>query len=126
MDERKRTGNEGEEAVCRYLSERGHQILARNWRAGHLELDIISLDLRGIHFVEVKTRRPPLQAAPQESVRWDKQRNMVKAALSYLRRSKNPLLRDVESHFDVAAVTMIDDTQPVIEYFENAFYPMYT
>jgi len=124
MDERKKTGNEGEDAAARYLESLGHQILARNWRAGHLEIDIISLAGDGIHFVEVKTRRPPLQADPQESVTVTKQKRLAKAALAYMNRSKDPRLRDVECIFDIVAVT-IENTIQRMEYFPNAFYPMY-
>ena len=40
---RAQTGRTGEDAACRYLTEQGHTILERNWRSGHLEIDIISL-----------------------------------------------------------------------------------
>ena len=50
------TGKRGEAAVADYLTAKGHTIVARNWRCGHLELDIVSLDKTGLHFVEVKTR----------------------------------------------------------------------
>ena len=75
--EKKQTGKAGEEAACRFLADRGHVILARNWRSGHLEIDIISMDKAGIHFVEVKTRRPPMQTLPQESVTPGKQRKIA-------------------------------------------------
>lgn len=124
MDERRKTGNEGEDAAARFLASRGHQVLDRNWRSGHLELDIVSLAADGIHFVEVKTRRPPMQAEPQESVTATKQKRLVKAALAYLNRSRNPLLRDVEYHFDIVAVTL-DNPGMTIRYFPDAFIPIY-
>jgi putative endonuclease len=46
----------------------GHTILERNWRSGHLEIDIISFDKDGTHFVEVKTRSRSIQALSQEYV----------------------------------------------------------
>ena len=54
---RRRLGQQGEDIACAFLEGLGHQILERNWRSGHLEIDIISLGADGIHFVEVKTRR---------------------------------------------------------------------
>lgn len=121
---RQQTGRIGEEAVCRYLEARGHRILWRNCRQGHLELDIISQDLDGVHFVEVKTRRPPLQADPQECVTFPKQRRLVKAALAYLSKQKDPHVRDCECHFDVAAV-VIDGERTDIQYYPEAFIPIY-
>ena len=126
MDERKKTGNDGEDAACRFLASKGQQVLERNWRSGHLEIDIISFDADGIHFVEVKTRRPPMQADPQESVTATKQKRLARAALGYLNKAKNPLLRDAECHFDIVAVTIERDNSQKIEYFKDAFYPMYT
>ena len=84
-DLRRTIGKEGEDIACRLLEERGHVILERNWRSGHLEIDIISCDTAGIHFVEVKARRESIQAPPQDSVGWQKQRNIVKAAQEFLR-----------------------------------------
>lgn len=124
MDERKKTGNDGEDAAARFLMAREHEILARNWRAGHLEVDIITLAADGIHFVEVKTRRPPLQAEPQESVTPTKQKRLVRAALTYLNRSRDPRLGSVEYHFDIVAVT-IDNPGMTIGYFPDAFIPIY-
>lgn len=124
VDQRRQLGNEGEALVAAWLSERGHTILARNWHASHLEIDLITLDRQGIHFVEVKTRRPPMQAAPQESVTAVKQRRIAKAAGVFLSRSKDPRLGDVESHFDVAAV-IYENAGTTIAWFPDAFVPMY-
>lgn len=125
MEARKETGNEGEAFAARWLESRGHRILARNWRAGHLELDIVSLDAEGLHFVEVKTRRPPFQALPQESVTVTKQRRLVKAALAWLSRVHEPGTANSECHFDVASV-IIENNEKRMEFIPDAFYPIYT
>lgn len=124
-DIRRQTGDEGERLVAEWLSRHGHVILERNWRFSHLEIDIISLDEEGIHFVEVKTRRPPMQADPQESVTLPKQRRIAKAAGAYLARSKDPRAVGVECHFDVAAVVIEKGTGVSINWFPDAFVPMY-
>ena len=41
--DRAAVGRRGEEEASRYLTRLGHRILARNWRGGHLELDIVTL-----------------------------------------------------------------------------------
>lgn len=122
--DRKTTGKMGEDAACRYLEARGQQILERNWRSGHLELDIVSYDGAGLHFVEVKTRVAPLAADPQESVRRDKRRRMVNAARAYLADEKTLHRTDMEVFFDVVSVVL--DTPDIhIEYFPQAFIPIY-
>ena len=35
-------GQIGEEEACRFLIRKGYTLLERNWRVGHLELDIIA------------------------------------------------------------------------------------
>ena len=70
---RRDIGRKGEDIACAFLEGLGHTILERNWRSGHLEVDIISLGQDGIHFVEVKTRRRNIQAPPQDNVDRTKQ-----------------------------------------------------
>lgn len=102
----------------------GHTILERNWRSGHLEIDIISVDPEGIHFVEVKARQKSIQAPPQENVDAAKQRRIAKAALRYLNSSKRLPRRDMECMFDVVAVTF--DTEGAhVEWFPQAYIPLY-
>ncbi|MDT3357089.1 MAG: YraN family protein [Bacteroidota bacterium] len=116
-------GRYGEDAACRYLEGLGHTVLERNWRGGHLELDIISQAPDGIHFVEVKTRVAPVSASPEENVGWTKQKRMVAAANKYLNgKGGGQGFREV--FFDVIAVTL-DGGKTEIAYFPSAFVPIY-
>ena len=124
MDNRQETGRRGEELACRYLTELGHTVLARNWRSGHLEIDLVSLSGDGIHFVEVKTRRPPLQAEPQDNVTGKKQNRICKAANAFLNKVDIPYVRDAECHFDVVAVTL-EETGTRVVYIPDAYYPIF-
>ena len=124
-DTRNLIGRRGEEAVCRYLIEKGHCILERNWRTGHLEVDIISLDRDGIHFVEVKTRVAPILVEPEQNVRKDKQRKIAKAALLYMKSKDDRKGWDeMEIHLDVSAV-VLEGGKETIRYFEDAYIPIY-
>ena len=49
-------GKKGEEIAAQYLSEKGYEILERNWRNRHKEIDIIAKDGNELVIVEVKTR----------------------------------------------------------------------
>ena len=115
-------GKTGEDIACDFLKKRGHVILERNFRSGHLEIDIISTDVCGIHFVEVKTRRFSVQAPPQESVTPAKQRRIVRAASQYLKARKS--LGNPECFFDVFAVTFNPDSVTT-EWIPQAFIPIY-
>jgi len=116
-------GRYGEDAACRYLEGLGHKILERNWRGGHLELDIISQAPDGIHFVEVKTRVAPVAASPEENVGWAKQKRMIAAANKYLNTTVCRT-KVQEVFFDVIAV-ILDGGKTEIEYFPSAFVPIY-
>ena len=121
---RLRLGRQGEDIACRYLEGIGHTILERNWRSGHLEIDIISLDAAGIHFVEVKTRRDSIQAPPQYNVDRAKQGRITKAALAFLHSRKGLPLSSYECHFDIVAVTFSGNSYST-EWFPQAYIPIY-
>ena len=53
----KARGDKGEDAVCKYLVESGHEIVARNWKNKFCEIDIISKFNGVLCFTEVKYRR---------------------------------------------------------------------
>ena len=121
---RQTLGQRGENLACRYLEGMGHTILERNWRNSHLEIDIISFDPQGIHFVEVKTRQMSVQAPPQENVGKSKQARILKAALGYLNTAQGLPRKDIECFFDVIAITFEAD-QANIEWIPQAFIPLY-
>lgn len=125
MTPRMLLGKVGEDVACSFLESNGHIIVERNCRKGHLEIDIISLDKDGVHFVEVKSRMAPVAVAPQENVTPAKQRKISNAALKYLNSSKDPRLgHELEVHFDVVAVTF-NGGETSIEWFPRAWYPIY-
>ena len=118
-------GRRGEDVACGFLSGKGHTIVERNYRSGHLEIDIITLDKDGVHFVEVKSRVVPVAVSPEENVTAAKQKKVADAALRYLHTSKDKRLSaDLEVSFDVVAVTF-DGGGEIVEWFPNAYYPMY-
>lgn len=122
---RQSLGQQGEEMACSFLESIGHTILERNWRSGHLEVDIISYDEEGIHFVEVKARRQSIQAPPQDNVDRKKQARITKAALSFLRSAKGLPFGNHECFFDIVAVTF-DADKELLEWFPQAYIPIYT
>ena len=53
----KARGDKGEEAACKYLTESGHEIVARNWKNKFCEIDIVSEFNGVLCFTEVKYRK---------------------------------------------------------------------
>ena len=91
------TGKQGEALAAHWLTIRGHRILDRNWRVGHLELDIITLHEGKLHVIEVKTKRGNKGVRPEEEVRPTKLRRLLRAADAYVRQKGStwPLRIDV-------------------------------
>lgn len=61
-------GARGESLAADHLTGKGLEILDRNWRCSHGELDIVARDRDEVVFVEVKTRSSVLFGHPFESI----------------------------------------------------------
>lgn len=122
---RQTLGKKGEDIACRLLTDMGHVILERNWRSGHLEIDIITFDAEGIHFVEVKARKESIQAPPQDNVNTLKQKRLAKAAGAFLNKTESLPFGEMECFFDVIAVTFHGSAYE-IEWIPQAYIPIYT
>ena len=72
----------GERLAVAHLSERGWEILARNWRCRYGELDVIAADpaAHAVVFVEVKTRTGGGFGGLAEAVTADKVRRLRRLA----------------------------------------------
>lgn len=81
---RRRLGNAGERYAARLLEERGHQIVARQWRCTAGELDLVTLDGAELVFVEVRTRRGDRFGTPEESIGPEKAARLVRLADYFL------------------------------------------
>jgi len=114
-------GELGEQMACDFLSSRGHRILDKNWRAGHLEIDIVSEGPDGIHFIEVKTRKAPVTTTVSDQVNPLKQKRISVAAERYLASNK---LFGQEVFFDVVSVTVAQD-ETRVQYYPKAWIPMF-
>ena len=57
MAEHLEVGKEGEELAANWLQQNGYEILHRNWRHSHYEIDIIASKENILHIIEVKLRR---------------------------------------------------------------------
>ena len=51
MNKNIETGDLGEEIACGFISEKGYQVLERNWRFKHWEVDIIASRKNKLHFI---------------------------------------------------------------------------
>jgi len=114
---KQRLGKSGEDLAVSFLKNNGFEILNRNYRYGHKEIDIIGKDKNTIVFIEVKTGRSKIFGAPQEWVNLRKQRSIIEVALDYIQ--KNDLVY-FDFRFDVVAINF-EKGKREIEHIKNAF-----
>lgn len=114
------TGALGEEVAANFLIARGYRILERNFRCRGGEVDIIARDPgdKGLVFIEVKARRSLSYGVPQLAVTPFKQRQISKAALTWLSIKR---LHDSNARFDVIAILLHTDSPHHVEHIQNAF-----
>lgn len=114
------TGPEGERLAAEHLAGKGYRLLARRYRGGGGEIDLVAEQGGELVFVEVKASRSgvPL-GAPEERVQGEKRARLVRAARHYLARH-GPGREGCR--FDVIAVRLGDDG-PRLDHLEDAFRP---
>lgn len=118
--EKSRTGRLGEEAVTTLLRRNGHRIVARNWRHGHYELDIVSERCGTLHLVEVKTRQVNSLTPPEMALTDQKQRSLRRAASLFL-AGAGRRYEGFDLQFDLASVRITpEETIAAIDLIENA------
>jgi putative endonuclease len=117
-DARRRLGTLGEDAVARWYTARGYEVVARNWRVREGELDLVLRRGRALVFCEVKTRRGDAFGSPFDAVTSAKQRRLRTLALRWLAEHHE---RASEMRFDVAAVRVRPGAPPEIEVLAGAF-----
>jgi putative endonuclease len=110
----------GEQMAADFLKEKGFEIIERNYRHGHGELDIIAVDSKDgfTVFVEVKTRQNLYFGEPEYAITKSKQRQVKKVAELYLYDKE---IDEINCRFDVIAILLEDENNPVINHYENAF-----
>src|SRR5205814_4191341 len=95
-------GRAAERRVAWHYRLRGYRILARNVRAGGVELDLIVRRGRRLVFCEVKLKEGPRFGDPLEAVDEQKRARLRRGAEAWL--VANPQLAALEIGFEVAAV----------------------
>lgn len=111
------TGRFGEEIIENFLTQRGYEIIEKNWRVREGEIDIVALAPNGVFtFVEVKTRRSLAFGHPLEAINNEKAHRLQRLALAWLATHK---CFGCDYQIDGAAVLIAPDSSHTIEYRAN-------
>ena len=104
-------GKDGEILAAGYFLQNGYEILHRNWRYRHWEVDIIACKNNMLHFIEVKCRSSSQYGFPEESVNKKKIKNLIDASEQFL--YKYPQWQRIQ--FDILSINSPGKNAP--EYF---------
>lgn len=111
-------GRRGEDLAAAFLEKSGFAIIERNFRCKGGEVDIVAREGKTLVFVEVKSRKTLTYGLPQLAVTPFKQRQISKAALTWLARNHK---HDSPARFDVIAILLNNNYHHQIEHIKNAF-----
>ena len=109
-------GAAGEKAAEDWLENEGFEIVARNWRSGRYELDIVARRGNTINFVEVKSRVAEGWTSPEDAMTPAKRRSFRTAVQAWL--AQNPT--DLEPQLDLVAVDTSPDGIVEVRYIPEA------
>ncbi len=108
-------GRWGEDLAAKFLKEQGYEILERDWKSGHHDLDIVAGNEEGLAIVEVKTRRNRLFGDPEEAIDYKKRLSLQSAINHYIKshRIKVPV------RFDVISIVGAIGSTPEIDHIKD-------
>ncbi|HSJ26467.1 MAG TPA: YraN family protein [Longimicrobiales bacterium] len=117
MAEHNDYGARAEDLAARALADAGWEVMHRNWRWRHKELDIVARKGDIVAFVEVRARRSTSFGHPAATITRRKQRDLATAAWAWVAAHgrRNDVYR-----FDVVTVTGLDGAP---DHLEAAWYP---
>ncbi|MFI3283192.1 MAG: YraN family protein [Rikenellaceae bacterium] len=109
-------GNWGEDLAVEWLRKNKFLIVARNWRSGRYELDIVAQRGYSLHIVEVKTRRISGWTTPEDAMTEAKRISLIRGVNLYLGENPTPL----EVQVDFIAVDIDHNNQSQVRYIPDA------
>jgi putative endonuclease len=117
MSDNIKKGKEGEQLVVDFLVQKGFEIVERNFRYKHSEIDLIIKKPNWLIFVEVKARGSSAFGYPEEFVGHEKVKAILAGANYYLYKT------DWQGNvrYDIVSVEFKNNS-PEIVHIEDAFY----
>lgn len=110
-------GKKGEDLAVQFLIKKGYEILETNYRYVKAEVDILAKKGNILAAVEVKTRSTPEFGDPQDFLKPQQIKRLVKAVDYFV----NQRDLEVDVRFDIVAIIK-NKLGTRIEHIEDAFF----
>ena len=117
MSSHNKIGANGENLADEWLKQKGYEILHRNWRHSHYEIDLIATKNNWLHIVEVKCRNASPFGYPEDSVTKKKFKNLQRATDQFL--YLNPGYKWIQ--YNILSITLHKDKEPDFFLLEDVF-----
>ena len=113
--ENRNTGRIGEAMAEDFLTDKGYEVVLKNFSTRLGEIDLVMRDKDILVFVEVKTKKGLLFGSPEEMFTRGKYERVKRMATVYLKGEEVPC------RIDMVAVVLDDQNQPVsVKHYKNA------
>ena len=117
MSDNIKKGNEGEQHAADFLVKKGFEIVERNYRYKHSEIDLIVKKGNWLIFVEVKARSSSLFGYPEEFVNREKVQTILAGASQYIYK----IDWQGNVRYDIVSVQFGTKSTEIV-HIEDAFY----
>ncbi|TPW08659.1 MAG: hypothetical protein FD129_2402 [bacterium] len=115
---RKARGAAAESMAVAYLELRGYRILARNWRDGPREIDIVVEVGRLVAFVEVKFRASNRYGGARLALRPQQRLDLERAAVAFLKSAGRS---DRSVRFDLVGIEFDGEDGLLLTHLKGAY-----
>ena len=109
-------GRRGEREAEKLLKKKGFVVLARNWRSGRDEIDLICLEGKAVVFVEVRARAKDALVSGYDSIDQRKREALRRVCRAYFAKMKP---KPLTLRFDVIEIEHEEGAVGAVRHFEN-------
>lgn len=120
MSPAQKIGATAEAFAEQYLKKQGLTLIAKNFLCKQGEIDLIMQENETIVFIEVRHRKNANYGSAVETVTWQKQNKIIKAATLFM--MKHDWHEKKSVRFDVFACQGSLEAKPEITWVKQAFY----
>ncbi len=109
-------GKLGEKEAAALLKSKGYSILARNWKSGKDEIDLVCQDGKALVFVEARNRKTGSLVSGYDSIDSRKKEALLRVSRAYIAKLRK---KPRTSRFDVVEVEHDSGQVIAVRHFEN-------